>query len=242
MNVLPMWHPLHCRLFEWLAVDSDGNVALFSNAGNGDAPSEVLRYWKLVDEATDSLRQLPAVGEAVLLSQGSCDFWTGASERGLVTYDWKFWGGPYAQVATPSIPLKLQELPVSVQNAARLAPFSLVFPRHKTIASSSWTDEPPGMIALIKGWEHALEELRSEGWAVQLDGIDPMRLGGRLPNGEAFSFLTMDNRAGMVIRRSTAPRWKSFEPLQSMRPLTGDEGLAIIRLIMSRFSGLGTPP
>ncbi|TMQ13418.1 MAG: hypothetical protein E6J91_18345, partial [Deltaproteobacteria bacterium] len=46
--------------YDWIGVDADGHVALFSTAGGGYAPREFLRDTDAHDEAISAILSLPA--------------------------------------------------------------------------------------------------------------------------------------------------------------------------------------
>jgi hypothetical protein len=58
----PEAHPRWGIEFDWLAVDDQQQVALFTSAGYGAVPEAVLRNVALVDEAIDAVAQLPTTG------------------------------------------------------------------------------------------------------------------------------------------------------------------------------------
>ena len=81
------------REFDWFAVDRDGNVGLFSSAGQGFIPVSVLSNFKEHDVISNSI-DTP--------NWGSLQIWSDYSEMGLYVYDWKHNGGPYNRVRNPA--------------------------------------------------------------------------------------------------------------------------------------------
>ena len=70
----------------WVAVDGEGRLAVFTNAGEGPVPSSAL----LVSSAAEAaVAQLPVVGGSELLVKYSQpDDFVAWAERGLYAYDW----------------------------------------------------------------------------------------------------------------------------------------------------------
>jgi hypothetical protein len=102
--------------FDWFAVDGVGHVGHFATAGFGPVPVPILA--RLDEGQTDQLWDLrdrvlglPLVGSAIGHLPGRIDDWLEMARRGLFSYDWKHWSGPYRLAATPSTPIRVSELP-----------------------------------------------------------------------------------------------------------------------------------
>jgi hypothetical protein len=78
--------------FDWFAVDSDGNLALFATAGEGFLPGSVGAYHKDHSDLSDSL---PAP------RSGTPEVWNDYAALGLFVFDWALPGGPYEKRASP---------------------------------------------------------------------------------------------------------------------------------------------
>ncbi|WP_437604622.1 hypothetical protein WMF20_25665 [Sorangium sp. So ce834] len=103
--------------FDWLASDADGYVALFSTAGGGYAPDELLRDTDAHDAAIDAVLASPASTVARFaqeLPPGLKNTWRMVAERGLFAFDSDPHGGPYRMVAAPADPIRIFDLPTSV--------------------------------------------------------------------------------------------------------------------------------
>jgi len=110
------------REYDWLACDSNGNVALFSTAGAGYAPAEFLRDTEAHDNAINALLDLPATTDvrfAPALAFGLINTWKLVAERGLYAYDCDPNGGPYRLVAAPRVATTVDALPASVADVVR---------------------------------------------------------------------------------------------------------------------------
>lgn len=101
--------------FDWLAIDRNGFVAIFSTAGSGLVPPGFAPA--LHDAAIDSL----AAGEATsgvlcapLLAADRRNLWRELAERGLFGFDAAPTGGPFRRVAIPSQPALVEALLPSV--------------------------------------------------------------------------------------------------------------------------------
>lgn len=86
---------LQGREFDWFAIDSQGNLAMFSTAGEGFIPKAVSEYVALY-EAVSDLLEAPNTGTAQV--------WNDYSAQGLYVFDWSILGGPYVRSALPSMP------------------------------------------------------------------------------------------------------------------------------------------
>jgi hypothetical protein len=134
---MPRAHPRWGIEFDWLAVDSQQQVALLSSAGYGPVPETVLRNVPLVDHALHAIAQLPAVGKTTdvcLPSDGDYTYWLTAGQRGLFAYDFRLWHGPYKRLAIPTAPIILEQLPTPIRQAAELVNLSPDFSNEPAIA------------------------------------------------------------------------------------------------------------
>jgi hypothetical protein len=87
-----MLSDLNGREFDWFAVDSDGNIAMFATAGEGFVPDSVMLHVALYDELSECL---PA-------QAGSLQVWDDYAAFGFYVFDWSLPGGPYILERTPS--------------------------------------------------------------------------------------------------------------------------------------------
>ena len=92
--------------FDFLAVDDDDHVAVFSSAGYGPLPVAVLDEPEREQEAVEATELLPVVSRVSAADIGS-GFELPFAERGLFAYDWEDTYGPYRRVATPETPALL---------------------------------------------------------------------------------------------------------------------------------------
>jgi hypothetical protein len=87
---------LQRREFDWFAIDSEGNVALFASAGEGFIPEPVAINFPKHDSVADSLSS-PNTGSAAV--------WSDYANQGLFVFDWVLPGGPYERRVVPSAPI-----------------------------------------------------------------------------------------------------------------------------------------
>lgn len=83
--------------YDWLACDSNSNIALFSTAGAGYAPKEFLRNTEAHDNAIAAILALPATTLARFsptLAPSLSNTWRLVAERGLFAFDCNPNGGP----------------------------------------------------------------------------------------------------------------------------------------------------
>jgi hypothetical protein len=108
------------REFDWFAVDGDGYVGHFATAGYGPVPTAVLDRFNELRELDGRVSGLPVVGAAVGHLPGRIDDWLAMAQRGLFSYDWQHWSGPYRRAATPSVPVRVTELPDELRALVRV--------------------------------------------------------------------------------------------------------------------------
>ena len=123
MHELPQGHPLWGREFDWLGIDCNGRVAVFSNAGYGPLPATVNERPADVDAALERAGELPAIGSAGTVENsggGDYSFWYCYSAKGFYTYDWRVEGGPYRRLFVTHCPN--QHRPASGSTASRRPP------------------------------------------------------------------------------------------------------------------------
>lgn len=77
------------REFDWFAIDKEGEIAIFSTAGEGGVPEVVVENFKVHDEISEMI-ELP--------NWGSSEVWDDFSRLGLIVFDWDLPGGPYLKV------------------------------------------------------------------------------------------------------------------------------------------------
>ena len=103
--------------YDWIALDAEGRVALFSTAGAGFAPSAFLEATDAYDGALAAILEGPATTVPRLapdLASSMENTWRLAAERGLFAFDCDPNGGPYRIVAAPMIPRLVGAMPPSV--------------------------------------------------------------------------------------------------------------------------------
>lgn len=78
--------------FDWLASDTDGNIALFATAGEGFFPAPVATHHAKHSAITETIPSPNTGTEKV---------WSDYAAVGLYVFDWDLPGGPYKLRATP---------------------------------------------------------------------------------------------------------------------------------------------
>jgi hypothetical protein len=128
---MPRAHPRWGIEFDWLGVDRQGYVAVFTTAGYGPVPVDVNQHLAEVDAALDRVGQLPVIGSAGNVVRRSADGdysgWHACSAKGFYAYDWQVWNGPYQRLSSPTVPVSVSQLPVELQAVARFAVFLVNF-------------------------------------------------------------------------------------------------------------------
>jgi hypothetical protein len=106
--------------FDWFAVDGAGHVGHFATAGFGPVPASVLARLDESWELPERVLALPAIGQATGHLPGRIDDWLEMARRGLFSYDWQHWSGPYRRAATPSVPVHVADLPAELRRSVSL--------------------------------------------------------------------------------------------------------------------------
>ena len=88
--------------FDWFAQDVTGAIGLFSTAGYGEIPVDVMRQEQNHRAIAESIPN-PSFGTKYV--------WQDFAQVGLFVFDWKHWAGPYLKVASPLFPA-----PESIRN------------------------------------------------------------------------------------------------------------------------------
>lgn len=91
-----MFRDLEGREFDWFAVDSNGNIGMFSTAGEGFIPEAVGPH---IAEHDGLSADLPAP------NTGSAQVWSDYAALGLYVFDWSLPGGPYILRGIPASPM-----------------------------------------------------------------------------------------------------------------------------------------
>jgi len=106
--------------FDWFAMDGEGHVGHFATAGFRPIPRIVLARFGELREFDRRILQLPAIGEATGHLGGLIEDWLEMARRGLFSYDWQHWSGPYARAATPSRAINIAEIPAALRDDIRI--------------------------------------------------------------------------------------------------------------------------
>ena len=84
---------LEGREFDWFAVDENGEIAVFSTAGNGTVPESVKENYKAHDSISEKF-EYP--------NWGSDNVWKDFANYGLFVFDWRLNNGPYVKKSAPN--------------------------------------------------------------------------------------------------------------------------------------------
>ncbi len=107
--------------FDFLVKDRNGHVALFSTAGSGDIPEEVLANPSPEPEAS-LIAAFQASGRAIPDGKGpgSCKEWLELGSLGFFVFDWNFSSGSYERVIVPSAPETIQNFTPELRQLVRV--------------------------------------------------------------------------------------------------------------------------
>lgn len=96
---------------DWIGIDEDGHVAMFSTAGGGYASASYLRDPEAHERAIASLLELPVIATPVGTPlKYPFDVWERVVERGLYVFDSDPTGLPYKRIGVPSAPIHVSQL------------------------------------------------------------------------------------------------------------------------------------
>lgn len=120
---------------EWFAIDHEGFIAGFTNAGFGVVPDAVFTSFDRYNETLDAIAALQRTGFARWVSNKPrlYDTWDDWSARGLYSYDWDHPIGqpdtslPYRLLCVPEKPIHVSQLPSSVANYIKECEFNISF-------------------------------------------------------------------------------------------------------------------
>jgi hypothetical protein len=124
-------HPDEGIELDWLALDVDEHVGLFSTGGYGPVPRVVVERLEDVERAIGRLSLLKVVGPCAdsPVGSGHYESWTEPCRRGLFGFDWgPVRTSPYSRLTVPSRPVHVRELDDAlVGEAAALVRLSVDF-------------------------------------------------------------------------------------------------------------------
>ncbi len=106
--------------FDWFAVDGEGHVGHFATAGGGPVPSAIVARLDELLHLDQQILGLPVIGDASGHLPGRIEDWLEMARRGLFSYDWQHWSGPYHRAAAPRVPIRIADLPADLQEAVRV--------------------------------------------------------------------------------------------------------------------------
>lgn len=120
---------------EWFAIDRDGHVAGFTNAGFGVVPEAVFVSFDRFNETLDAISTLQQTGVAKWAHEKPSIFatWDDWSAHGLFAYDWAHSIGqpdpslPYRLMCVPEKPIHVSLLPSAVVDYLSQMRFSISF-------------------------------------------------------------------------------------------------------------------
>jgi hypothetical protein len=122
-------HPHYGIEFDWLVYDLDGSVSLMMSAGYGPVPRTSYEHFaELDDRLEDSIASLPVMcGYRLEVHPPITTSYERPAQRGLYSYDWQHWDGPYRRASTPDRPLGVADLPPELQRLAVLVQLPVTF-------------------------------------------------------------------------------------------------------------------
>jgi hypothetical protein len=125
-------HPRWGIEFDWLAVDEQGHVAVFSSSGSGPVPAAVNAAAAAVDSAVDVIAALEVIGgytdvSGCVAEDGDYTDWYLFSSQGFYAFQWDLWDGPYIRICSPTRPITISELSPTIAQPAKLVQFNGAF-------------------------------------------------------------------------------------------------------------------
>jgi len=94
--------------YDWLALDADGCLGIFSTAGAGPIPSSIMTGENKDVMVFEILMTLPIVTRPLLpkICEHNISDWTALAERGIFAFDWRRDCNDYCLIAYPAEPLQ----------------------------------------------------------------------------------------------------------------------------------------
>ena len=111
--------------FDWWAVDCDDHVALFSTAGYGEVPTDVLDAYGDPSAQPQLGTLLPLINftttwREVGRGPGTSDEFRQLGAHGMFVFDWRHWHGPYERIVRPDVAARVRDLPHLVRESVVL--------------------------------------------------------------------------------------------------------------------------
>ena len=107
---------------EWLAVDSEGCIGVFTTGGKGPLPRKGFKEYSS-DEFNETLWSLPKISNCILLiDPPRPNDYVELAEKGFYTYDWadvhrnKDKLNRYEIQSKPTCPIRIDDLPGAISN------------------------------------------------------------------------------------------------------------------------------
>jgi hypothetical protein len=111
------------REFDWFGADSNGKFGIFSSAGSGIIPMNVIEDFKSHDIISEQIE---------LLNFGTEMVWNDFASYGLFVYDWSQNNGPYIKKSNPNSEIS-EKLKSKLSNLRSLVEFKVSFADSKEI-------------------------------------------------------------------------------------------------------------
>lgn len=112
-----MYSNLEGREFDWFALDSEGNIAMFATAGEGFIPESVVEHYAQHDSVSESI---------FARNTGTAKVWSDYAACGLYVFDWNLYRSSYLRQASPTRAMS-KELKSRIQAITKLQHFSGLF-------------------------------------------------------------------------------------------------------------------
>jgi hypothetical protein len=111
------------REFDWFSIDSNGEFGIFSSAGSGIIPMNVIEDFKSHDNISEQIE---------LLNFGTEMVWNDFANYGLYVYDWSQNNGSYIKKLNPTSEIS-EKLKKKLSNLRSLVKLEILFTDSKEI-------------------------------------------------------------------------------------------------------------
>jgi hypothetical protein len=124
--------------FDWFALDREGYVGHFSSGGGHILPQIVRSYLSEQLTLDKYFMELSLSKSAQLVrTDENREDWLKMAQRGLYSFDFNHWNGPYILIAKPDKPISKSDLPTEIAKTLELFQFEKIDFEHKDSIESN---------------------------------------------------------------------------------------------------------
>ncbi len=120
---------------DWIAVDKNGLLGIFSTGGFGPLPKVLADKISVLDNIYEDVQAMPKISESLQEKEVKQNIfsWICCSERGLYGYDWCNKNKAYKLLTSPSKPLLIEDINQTEQEKLAVFKLNVCFKESKLI-------------------------------------------------------------------------------------------------------------